>query len=78
MPLMIRAETEFYNSVDAENSVLYFQILFRGTRIYAKSVNNGKSKYNLSDEEQSALEKAMKILPGDSWVLLPIGRKIIC
>ncbi len=51
--------------LDAENSGVILSNLYsrEGTRIYAKSVNNGKSKYNLSDEEQSALEEAMKILP---------------
>jgi len=30
-----------------------------GTRIYAKPILNGQSKYNLSEEEQEALKKAM-------------------
>ena len=49
--------------LDAENNGVILSNLYlrEGTRIYAKSVNNGKSKYDLSDEEQSALKEAMGV-----------------
>lgn len=49
--------------LDAKNNgVILSNLYFReGTRIYAKPVNDGKSKYNLSDEEQLALKEAMEI-----------------
>lgn len=48
--------------LDAENSGVILSNLYlrEGNRIYAKPVNNGKSKYDLSDEEQSMLKEAME------------------
>src|SRR3989338_10063768 len=48
--------------LDAKNSGVILSNLYsrEGPRIYAKPVDNGKSKYDLSDEEQSALKEAME------------------
>ncbi len=34
-----------------------------GTRVYAKEINQGKSKHNLSDEEAIALKRALAVKP---------------
>lgn len=34
-----------------------------GTRVYAKEINHGKSKHNLSDEEAIALKRALAVKP---------------
>ncbi|OWK26928.1 MAG: hypothetical protein US76_02365 [Parcubacteria group bacterium GW2011_GWA2_38_13b] len=51
--------------LDAKNNGVILSNLYsrERTRIYAKPINDGKSEYDLSDEEQSALKKAMKISP---------------
>ncbi|MCL4459606.1 MAG: DUF4446 family protein [Chloroflexi bacterium] len=46
--------------LDAEDNGLVLSSLFSrtGTRIYAKPIHKGRSKYNLSDEELQALRQA--------------------
>ena len=48
--------------LDSKNSgvVLSSLHLRGGARVYSKPIIEGKSEYNLSDEEKQALEKAMK------------------
>lgn len=48
--------------LDAENTGVMISSLFarEGVRIYGKAINRGRSKYQLSEEERSALEETMK------------------
>jgi hypothetical protein len=47
--------------LDSDNNGLVISSLYtrEGTRVYTKPINNGKSSYNLSDEEQEAIAKAI-------------------
>ena len=47
--------------LDAKNNGLVISSLYskEGSRVFAKPVESGKSKYQLSEEEKKALEKAI-------------------
>ncbi len=47
--------------LDAQNNGVVISSLHgrEGTRVYAKPIEDGKSKYNLSDEEEEVLKKVI-------------------